>query len=97
MTKKKNDSTLGEALEAFLENNGLKEKALVQRAISEWTVIVGEAVAAQTGRIWFANGIFYVEIRHPAWRQELQMGKSRIKDLINQYLGASLVQEVRIF
>jgi predicted nucleic acid-binding Zn ribbon protein len=94
---KKNDMTLGEALDAFLSANGMKEKALVQRAISEWVEIVGKQVAEHTGRMWFAKGIFYVEMSHPAWRQELQMGKSKIKSLINKHLGASLVEEVRIF
>lgn len=93
---KKNDMSLGEAMEAFLQDNGLKEKALVQRAISEWIEIVGKSVAEHTGKLWFAKGVFYIEVKHPAWKQELGMGKTKLKELVNRHLGAELVKEIRI-
>ena len=93
---KKNELSLGEALENFLNANGMKEKTLVQRVISDWMELVGKNVAEHTGKLFFSKGIFYVEVKHPVWKQELGMGKTKLKEMINKHLGAELVKEVRI-
>jgi predicted nucleic acid-binding Zn ribbon protein len=88
--------SLGEAIEAYLQSNGLKEKMLVEQVIAEWPRIMGKAIAENTEQIWFRSGIFYVRMRHPVWKNELAMAKTKIKDMLNKELGASLITEVKI-
>jgi predicted nucleic acid-binding Zn ribbon protein len=97
MKKRSNEFSLGEAIESYLDSRGLKEQALVERVITEWPRIMGKAIAENTEKIWFRDGIFYVKIGHPVWKTELGMAKTKIKDMLNKELGGDLVNEVRVF
>jgi len=88
--------SLGEAIEAYLKKNGLTEEAAIQKVIAEWDVLMGKAIAQNTDKVWFANGIFYVRMTSPLWKNELQMARIKLKELLNRELGMELVQEVKI-
>ena len=96
MAKKKNELSLGDALENYLQNTGMKEKVLVQRVISDWETLMGKPVAEHTNKIWFTKGILYVEMNHPAWKQEMTMSQTKIVEVVNRHLGAELVKEVKV-
>lgn len=96
MAKRKNEMSVGEAIEAWLDREGLKEKSLVQRVITEWPRIMGKPIADNTEKIMYREGVFSVYMKHPVWRNELILAQSKIRDLLNQELGAQLVKEVRI-
>lgn len=89
--------SLGEAIDAFLQERGLKDQADIQRVISEWPRIMGRAIAENTEQLWFREGIFYVKMASPVWKNELAMAKSKILEMVNRDLGRNLVEEVRVF
>ena len=93
---KRNDISLGEAIDAYLQSHGLKEKVLVEQVIMDWPRIMGKSIAENTEQIWFREGIFYVRMNNPIWKAELGLAKSKIKELLNKELGASLISEVKI-
>ena len=95
--KRKNLYSLGEAIDAFLESRGLKERALVERVITDWPVFMGSAIGENTEKVWYKEGIFYVKMGNPIWKNELSLAKTKIKDMLNKELGANLIQEVKIF
>lgn len=97
MAKRKNEMSIGEAIDAFLQQNNLKEKSLVERVISDWPRIMGKPIAENTDHIWFRDGIFHVKIAHPMWKQELMMARTHIREKLNQELGAQLIKEVKIY
>lgn len=88
--------SLGEAIELYLQSNGLKEQVLMEQVIMDWPKIMGKAIAENTEHIWFRSGVFYVRMGHPVWKTELGMAKSKIKDMLNKALGAALIDEVKI-
>lgn len=88
--------SLGEAIEAYLQQNNLKEKALIQRIITDWARIMGKPIDENTENIWFKDGVFHIKISHPMWKQELMLARTNIKNKVNEELGAQLVNEVRI-
>lgn len=96
MAKKKNEYSIADALDSFLSNHGLKEKALVQRIISDWSSLMGKPVGDHTGKIWFQKGVLYVEMTHPAWKNEMIMESPKIKERVNKHIGAELVKDVKI-
>ena len=93
---RKNELSLGEAIDSFLQERGLKDKADMHRVIAEWPNIMGRAIAENTDQLWFHEGIFYVRMASPVWKNELAMAKSKILEMVNRELGRELVQEVRI-
>lgn len=93
---RKNDLSIGEAIEHYLQSNGLKEKVLIERVILDWPRIMGKAIAENTDQLWFRSGIFYVRMKSPIWKMELGLAKTKIKDILNKELGASLITEVKV-
>jgi predicted nucleic acid-binding Zn ribbon protein len=93
---RRNDMSLGEAIELYLQSHGLKEKVQMEQVIMDWPKIMGKAIAENTEQIWFRSGIFYVKMSHPVWKTELGMAKSKIREMLNKALGSDLVEEVRI-
>lgn len=96
MAKKHNEISLGDAIDLYLRSNGIKEKSLVQRVITDWGKIMGKAIEDHTESVWWNDGIFYVKVDNPVWKNELSMNRTRIKEVLNQELGASLIREVKI-
>lgn len=91
-----NEMSVGEAIEAFLRERGLSEQAAAQKLIANWSRVMGTAIAENTTDIWFKNGIFFVRLSSPAWKAELSMAKSKIRDILNREAGKSIIEEVRI-
>ncbi|MEM8900552.1 MAG: DUF721 domain-containing protein [Bacteroidota bacterium] len=88
--------SLGEAIDMFLKKNRLKDQVDIQAVIDEWEVLMGQAISANTEKIWFQRGVLYVKMTSPVWKQELTMARSKIKELVNRKLKRKLVEEVRI-
>lgn len=88
--------SIGEAIEAYLQEYNLKEKSQMEKLISDWPRIMGKPIAENTERIWYAEGIIHLKISHPMWKQELTMARTNIKQMLNKELGQELISEVRI-
>lgn len=88
---------LGEAIRAFLAKHGLQDEADIQQVIAEWETLMGKPIAQATEKMWFNKGIFYIKIKSPVWKNELQMARMKIRTLLNEKIGRELIEEVRIF
>ena len=89
--------SLGDAIDAFLKKHGLKDEADIQQVINDWEKLMGKPIAQATEKMWFNKGVFYIKIKSPVWKQELQMARLKIKGLVNEQIGRELVEEVRVF
>lgn len=89
--------SLGDAIKLYLKNNQIEDKTDIQRVILEWEKLMGKPIAQNTEKVWFHDGILYIKIQSPVWRNELQLAKQKIISLINKKLRRELVKEVRIF
>jgi predicted nucleic acid-binding Zn ribbon protein len=88
--------SLGDAIQAFLDKHGLKEEAEIQSIIQEWEKLMGKPIASNTEKIWFNRGTFYVKMKSPVWRNELQMARMKIRDMINARAKKKIVDQVKI-
>jgi len=88
--------SLGEAIQAFLNTHGIKDQTSVQTIINEWDLLMGEPIAQNTEKMWFARNTLYIKMKSPAWRNELQMARLKIKEMVNKKIGKDLVQDVKI-
>jgi len=93
----RNYVSLGDAINLFLEKNGLKEEVKIQQVITQWERIMGKALAEQTEKIWFERGILYLKIASPVWRNELNLAKKEIAKVVNEEIGELMVQDVKVF
>lgn len=89
--------SMGEAIQAFLKKNGLEEKSLIQGVIGNWGTLMGRPIKENTERIWYRDGVLYVKMNNPVWRNELNLGRSKIRDMLNKEMGKDLITQVKIF
>ncbi|MEZ4825904.1 MAG: DUF721 domain-containing protein [Bacteroidia bacterium] len=88
--------SLGEAIQAFLDKHGLRDEASIQAVIQEWEKLMGAPIANNTEKIWFSKGILYVKMKSPLWKNELQLARTKIRDMVNARIKRKLVEEVKI-
>ena len=94
MVRKKNNVTLGEALQEFISSNKLQkglDKVLVKEA---WTSLMGNGVNNYTTGLELRNGTLYVSLSSSVLREELSLGKSKIIKLLNEELGREIVSKI---
>jgi predicted nucleic acid-binding Zn ribbon protein len=88
--------SLGEAIDFYLQSNGLKARVQIEQLIMDWPRIMGKAIADNTQRLWFRDGVFNIRMKDPVWKNELGFAKGKIKEILNKELGVELVQEVKV-
>ena len=94
MVRKKNNVTLGEALQEFISSHKLQkglDKVLVREA---WASLMGNGVDNYTTGIDLRNGTLFVSLSSSVLREELSHGKSKIIDLLNEELGRDVVTKI---
>ncbi len=82
---------LGEALDDTAQQLGLDRKLKEQRVIDEWQSIVGEAVAKAARIKRFQHGKLLLHVSDAVWRQELSLAKEKMRQKINDAVGAEIV------
>ncbi len=96
MKRSHHEFSLGEAVNAFMDEANLTETSLVRRVILHWQDVVGSAVADNTAAVWYRGGVFYVEMKNSVWKNELLYRRSEVVEKINQYAQHPLATEVRV-
>lgn len=85
---------LGDAIHAFLREEGIETPLNEYRAEQAWGVVMGELIARYTTDVKVRGGNMYVHVNNAALRQELMMNRSNIVARINQHVGAQVLQQV---
>jgi len=88
--------SLGEAIQAFLDTHGIKDQTSVQTIINDWEQLMGKPIAQNTEKMWFARNTLYIKMNSPVWRNELQMARLKIKEMVNKKINKELVKDVKI-
>ncbi len=88
--------SLGDAIRAFLQKNGLDDEVRIRKALDSWEELMGAPVARNTEKVWVEKGVLYVKVSHPTWRQELNLQRQKIAERMNEAMGKPLVREVRV-
>lgn len=94
--KQNNEMSLGEAIKAYMKQNNLHDTAAVQKVMQDWGRLMGRPIQENTEKIWFREGILYVRMNNPVWKSELNLGRSKIRDMLNKEMGRDLINEVKI-
>lgn len=87
--------TLGDILRATIEECRMTGRLDEQRACDLWAHIVGEHIAAMTGRPRVRNGIMTVAAANASLRQELMMRRGSLIRIINSELGKTVISDIR--
>ncbi|RLD71091.1 MAG: DUF721 domain-containing protein [Bacteroidetes bacterium] len=92
--RKKNETTLGDAIKAYLKAMGLDRKLRENQLINSWEDTLGKAVANSTERMYIDNKVLFVQLNSSIIRQELLMMKTALVARLNQNVGEQVITDI---
>lgn len=90
-------TNIGKAINSFLEKNNLKIPMMEDKVRINWEEWMGKPIASATEKLWIKDGVLYLKIHNPTWKNELQYAKGKIKKIINENLEYELIKSVKVF
>ena len=90
------DQKVGDVLMQLLDKYKLKNKLFEQHIFNSWEKIVGKTIYKHTTGLNIYDKKLLISINSPSLKEELMLGKSRLKDLINEEIGSEFIEEVII-
>ena len=94
--KRHNDQKIGEALKDMLQKYRLNSKFNQTKIKSLWETLMGPSISAYTKDIVVRRNKLFVTIESAPLKQELSLGKEKIRNIINEELGEEFIKEVVI-
>lgn len=91
---KKNESTLGDAIQAFLKTYKLDNKVTETDIWQSWEAIMGPSISRHTQSIEVRKKVLVVRLDSSVLRQELGFAKHKIVEKINEYVGKPFIDDV---
>lgn len=95
MSRDKDINRLGDAMKKMFSEYSIDNKFDQTELIASWRQIVGDMIANRTQNLYIRNEILFVEISSASLKQELNMSKSRILELIESELGHLAVKNIQ--
>ena len=72
------------------------DKAIQQNmAVSKWSEIVGERIAEFSEAERIENGVLFVKVSSPVWRNELVFMKKSLINNVNEALAKNVVKDIK--
>ena len=94
MDDKKNNLSLKEALNQFIDANNLRPGIDRLDAREAWIFLMGNGVNKYTTSVELRGDTLYVALSSSVLREELSLGKSKIVKMLNEHLGKELIKNV---
>jgi hypothetical protein len=89
-----NEQSIKDVISELFEINHMSGKLKEINIINNWEKLVGNLIAKNTNKIYFANGKMYLQIESPPLRTELSYSKSKLIELVNKEAGEELIDDV---
>lgn len=72
------------------------DKAIQQNmAVSKWSEIVGDRISQISHAEKIENGVLFVKVNSPVWRNELTFMKSNLINSVNEALAKNVVKDIK--
>jgi predicted nucleic acid-binding Zn ribbon protein len=94
--KKDNQQSLSDALRSFIDDHDLKGGLNQVRAAEAWSEVMGPGVANYTRKVRLQGSTLIVSLDSSVLREELSLGSSRIREMMNEALGGELIEKIRL-
>ena len=92
--EKKNDFSLGEAIQQFIKSNNLQAGIDKVDCKDAWIKLMGNGVNNYTNAVELKGDTLYVSLSSSVLREELSLGRTKIIKMMNEELGKELVKKL---
>jgi len=90
----KNTQHIKQVLASLRKEQKLKKGLEKARVKELWEKLMSETIANYTADIWYNNGTLTVHLTSSALREELNRGKDKIIQLINNHLNENIIKRI---
>jgi len=87
--------SIGNVFNQLFRDLGIDKAIQQNKAVSQWSEIVGERIAEFSEAERIENGVLFVKVSSPVWRNELVFMKSSLIDSINKALAKNIVKDIK--
>jgi hypothetical protein len=91
-----NETTLGEAIKAFIRANNLGPQLREVQIEELWAKTMGPTIGAMTRKLELRGSELTIYVDSAPLRQELSFGKDRIQQFLNEGLGGDFVKSIQV-
>jgi len=95
MKRKDNKQTLGEAIKSLISDLGMEEKLLSVQAEELFADMMKGVIMKYVLEVYVNKRVLFVKMNSPELKNELQYGKSKIIDHINEGIGKEYLLDVK--
>lgn len=92
--RNKETSSVKSAFDELLKSYKLESKYNAARILKDWPELVGKPIANRTSKIRINNGKITVYLNSAPLKQELNMSKTKILDLLRKKYGEEAVNDI---
>jgi len=97
MAKRNTESkSIKDLMGDFIKENNLSKGFAKIKVEEAWTQVMGPGVKSYTTAVKIQNEVLVVHLSSSVLREELSYGKDKIKDMMNEVLGNTLIKKVRL-
>lgn len=93
--ERREPQSVADVLRQMLEESSLQERMDELKAASLWSKVVGPHLATLTSQPHVKSGVMSVGVPNASLRNELHMNRSRLREIINQFVGKEIITELR--
>jgi len=94
MKVKKNDMPIRDVLKKFVRQSKITPGYYNAKIQQIWKEKLGASVNNHTRNLSFHGGCLYITLDSAPLKNEFQMGKSKLIDLLNRELGSEIVHKI---
>ena len=88
--------SIGEALVAYLRENGLEQSVLDEQVEAAWPKVMGDIVNRMTRSVEVKDGVLIVRVSSAALKTQLFENRFELVRKLNEAVGASALKDCRI-
>jgi predicted nucleic acid-binding Zn ribbon protein len=95
-TEDGNAQHIGQAIRQLLNRYNLKAKFDEANLLGSWERLAGKPVAKRTKKLYIRGKVLFVELESPSMKNDLNLHKGQIIEILQKEFGKDVVKEIII-
>lgn len=94
MIKKSNETTLGQAIQQFVDSYRMDDKLREVSIINSWESVVGKMIASHTTKMYVKNRKLHIKMDSSVIVNELKYARKKIMTALNKKAGQIIIEDI---
>lgn len=93
--ERQSPKSIGDILRNLFQDNCMQSRFDEIKAMEVWRKVVGPSISSDCSQPKVKEGKMTIGVPKAALRHELNMNRTRLKDMINNIMGKDVIKEIR--